>query len=137
MEGVGEKLRILLVSSDGALTLPVADLLRRGGHRVAVEPAPAEAASLLAAEAPDLLVLDLHDPAWAAGTWAEALTPPGEAAPPVPLEAVERAHIAAALRYTRGNKRRAAQLLGIARSTLIQKVRRYGLGPAKPAVADD
>ena len=45
----------------------------------------------------------------------------------MPLDDVERRHIIATLQFTRGNKRRAAQLLGIARSTLIQKVRRYGL----------
>jgi DNA-binding protein Fis len=31
------------------------------------------------------------------------------------------------LRYTEGNRRRAAQLLGISRSTLLHKVRKYGL----------
>jgi DNA-binding protein Fis len=31
------------------------------------------------------------------------------------------------LRFTRGNKRQAALLLGIARSTLLAKIRKYGL----------
>jgi DNA-binding protein Fis len=31
------------------------------------------------------------------------------------------------LRHTRGNKRQAALLLGISRSTLLHKVRKYGL----------
>jgi DNA-binding protein Fis len=31
------------------------------------------------------------------------------------------------LRYTDGNKRQAAHLLGISRSTLLHKVRKYGL----------
>jgi DNA-binding NtrC family response regulator len=47
--------------------------------------------------------------------------------PPGTLEEAERRHIAATLRHTRGNKRRAAHVLGIARSTLLAKVRRYGL----------
>lgn len=46
---------------------------------------------------------------------------------PGTLDQGERRHIAATLRHTRGNKRQAAQLLGIARSTLLFKVRRYGL----------
>ena len=36
-------------------------------------------------------------------------------------------HIALALRHTRGNRSRAAKLLGISRSTLIAKIRRYEL----------
>ena len=46
---------------------------------------------------------------------------------PAPLDDAERHHIAATLRHTRGNKRQAAHLLGIARSTLLAKVRKYGL----------
>jgi DNA-binding NtrC family response regulator len=51
------------------------------------------------------------------------------AAMPAPesLEAAERRHVQAVLRFTGGNKRQAALLLGIARSTLLAKVRRYGL----------
>jgi len=45
---------------------------------------------------------------------------------PLPLVEVERRHLAATLEHTGGNKRQAALLLGIARSTLQQKVRRYG-----------
>ena len=47
---------------------------------------------------------------------------------PDSLDAAERRHIALTLRYTGGNRRRAAQLLGISRSTLLHKVRKYGLG---------
>ena len=48
-------------------------------------------------------------------------------AEPDSLDAAERRHIALTLRYTGGNRRRAAQLLGISRSTLLHKVRKYGL----------
>ena len=52
----------------------------------------------------------------------------GAAVPtPESLEAAEARHLAAVLRFTRGNKRRAAALLGIARSTLLAKVRKYAL----------
>ena len=50
------------------------------------------------------------------------------AAQPTPesLEAAEARHIAAVLHHTGGNRRQAAILLGIARSTLLAKIRRHG-----------
>ena len=50
-------------------------------------------------------------------------------AQPVPesLEAAESRHLAAVLQYTGGNRRQAALLLGVARSTLLAKIRKYGL----------
>jgi DNA-binding NtrC family response regulator len=50
----------------------------------------------------------------------------------LPLDEAERRAIAAALRETGGNKVRAAALLGIARSTLTEKVRKLGLGDVTP-----
>lgn len=47
-----------------------------------------------------------------------------DAAPPT-LEASERRTIAAALKASAGNRTRAAQHLGIARSTLLEKLKRY------------
>ncbi len=44
---------------------------------------------------------------------------------PLTLEASERAAIAVALRSASGNRTRAAQSLGIARSTLLEKLKRY------------
>ena len=46
---------------------------------------------------------------------------------PESLESAEARHIAAMLRFTRGNKRQAALLLCIARSTLLAKIRWSGL----------
>jgi DNA-binding NtrC family response regulator len=117
--------QILMVSPEDARARSVADALRAGGYQVVVEAAPVVAAALLIQGEPDLLVLDLHLPGTDLLAIARALVPPDPSIQPAPLEAVEREHILSALRYTRGNKRRAAQLLGIARSTLIQKVRRY------------
>lgn len=43
----------------------------------------------------------------------------------VPLEIIEQEHILATLDWTRGNKSQAAQILGIERSTLDRKLKRY------------
>jgi len=47
------------------------------------------------------------------------------------LEELERRHLLDVLRATEGNKSRAATILGIERSTLDRKLKRYGLTPAK------
>lgn len=120
--------QILIVAPEDTGTASLAELLRLGGHQVAVSPQPGVAASSLTRDGLDLVVVDLRAGGASPLALAAALTPAGTpGAPPPPLEAVEREHILAMLRFTRGNKRRAAQLLGIARSTLIQKVRRYAL----------
>lgn len=46
---------------------------------------------------------------------------------PETLAAAEKRHLHAVLRYTGGNKRQAALLLGIARSTLLAKIRKHRL----------
>lgn len=45
----------------------------------------------------------------------------------VSLEEVERDHILATLQRTEWNKSRAAQILGIERSTLDRKLKKYGV----------
>ncbi len=97
-------LQIRLLASDPrrddvrALT----DALRAAGHRVLEQGDDAVAVDFVVAEA---------------------------SGQPVPesLEAAEARHIAATLRHTGGNRRQAALLLGIARSTLLAKIRKYGL----------
>jgi transcriptional regulator with GAF, ATPase, and Fis domain len=51
----------------------------------------------------------------------------GKAGGIVPLSEVEKRHILRAMRETGGNKARAAQLLGIDRTTLYAKLRRYAI----------
>lgn len=52
----------------------------------------------------------------------------GAAVPaPETLAAAEKRHLRAVLRFTGGNKRQAALQLGIARSTLLAKIRNYQL----------
>jgi DNA-binding NtrC family response regulator len=75
----------------------------------------------------DALVVDLGWPELELRRLREALAPSHDAEPDS-LDAAERRHIALTLRYTGGNRRRAAQLLGISRSTLLHKVRKYELG---------
>jgi len=80
----------------------LADVLRAAGHRVLEEADDTTAADFVVTEA---------------------------SARPVPetLAAAEARHIAATLRHTGGNRRQAALLLGVARSTLLAKIRKYGL----------
>jgi DNA-binding NtrC family response regulator len=78
--------------------------------------------------APDILAIDLHDPGLDLPRLRRALAPAAPAGPE-PLDAVERRHIAAILAHTGGNRRQAALLLGISRSTLLNKIRRYGIEP--------
>jgi DNA-binding NtrC family response regulator len=46
---------------------------------------------------------------------------------PADLAGAEKAMIAASLRQNHGNRKRAAEQLGIAERTLYRKLRRYGL----------
>ena len=107
------RLRILMILDGDDPTLsPFAAELRAGGHEVQVA-APTAAAGLLA-EGSETFDVVLQ-------------APRPQLAATAPLNDAEKTHIAAALRHTRGNKRQAAHMLGIARSTLLAKVRKYGL----------
>jgi DNA-binding NtrC family response regulator len=118
-------LDVLVAHRDAVRREELARLLREAGYNpLIVDSAGAAAESmgsgggavLLDLELPDLDVLALR----------RAL---GSVAGPEPdsLEAAERRHLALVLRHTGGNKRRAAHILGISRSTLLNKVRKYGL----------
>jgi Nif-specific regulatory protein len=67
-------------------------------------------------------------------TSGDAMERPAASASFVPcsLDELERRHILATLKATRGNKSQAAQLLGIERSTLDRKIRRYNLAEFSP-----
>lgn len=101
-------------------------LLRGGDHRAVAAATPEAAAEALASAGFDAILLDLALPDLDLAALRRAIAPvdPTE---PESLEAAERRHLARALRHTSGNKRRAAHLLGISRSTLLNKVRKYGL----------
>ena len=108
--------------------------LRSAGHHVVAAPDAPAAAAAIGTPGFDAMLLDLGLPDLDLARLREALAP-AEPAAPVPLETVERRHIALVLRHTGGNKRQAAHLLGISRSTLHHKVRKYGLATAMPSTA--
>ena len=70
-----------------------------------------------------------------AATNPGALTPSAipahsaEPAPPRPLKDVIRQHILDVLKYTSGNKLRAAKILGVGRYTLYRMAERFGINP--------
>jgi len=74
--------------------------------------------------------LDFGEAAAKEGTGPAAATPPqmASSAPPgTSLEDMERDHIIRVLRETRGNKKKAAEILGIERRTLYNKAKRLGI----------
>lgn len=119
-------LHVLILASGPERREALAAALRAAGHRVVSAPDGPAAAEAIRAASFDALVLDLRWPELEPARLREALAPSGPVEPES-LDAAERRHIALTLRYTGGNRRRAAQLLGISRSTLLHKVRKYGL----------
>jgi DNA-binding NtrC family response regulator len=122
----GRKLSILIASDRELLTRALAESLRAQGHQTTVQETPAGAADALGTQGVDAVILDTDLPGIDFDQLRSSLTP-NRPTVPEPIDAVERRHIAATLRFTGGNRRNAAQLLGIARSTLLAKIRKYGL----------
>ena len=117
-------LLVLVLDGDTERRQEILTLLRQAGHQVAVtDGAPSDEAIELRSY--DLLVLDPALPS----VFTALRQAISSATPAVPdsLEDAERRHLALMLRHTSGNKRKAAHLLGISRSTLLNKVRKYGL----------
>ena len=126
-----DPMHLLVLERDPRRREALLAALRGAGHHAVAAPDAAAAATALGGPGFDALVLDLRLPDLDTARLREALAP-GEPAPPDSLEAAERRHIALMLQHTGGNKRRAALLLGISRSTLLHKVRKYGLGAVTP-----
>ena len=123
-------MHLLVLEGDPERREALLGMLRAAGHHAVAAPDAPAAAAAIGLPGFDALLLDLRQPELDAVRLREALAP-AEAAPPDSLEAAERRHIALALHHTRGNKRRAALLLGISRSTLLHKVRKYGLATVR------
>jgi len=72
-----------------------------------------------------------------------AIEPPSKEAPAAPvmiapgmtMAEIERAAIEAALKDTRGNRRKAAEILDIGERTLYRKLRDYGIAPEEIAAS--
>jgi DNA-binding NtrC family response regulator len=119
-------LNVLVLSRGSERRDALVTALRMAGHQVVSVPDAPGAAEAIGSAGFDALVLDLGWPELEPARLREALAP-ADAPEPDSLDAAERRHIALTLRYTGGNRRRAAQLLGISRSTLLHKVRKYDL----------
>ena len=120
-------LHVLVLDRNPERCSEVVALLRSADHRVDAASDGASAAVLLGEAGIDALLLDVGMPGLDLAALRRAIFSP-ESAEPESLEAAERRHLALVLRHTGGNKRKAALLLGISRSTLLNKVRKYGLG---------
>ena len=55
---------------------------------------------------------------------------------PGPLAEIEKRHILSTLRWTHGNKTRAAKVLGISRQTLREKLKSYGIQEPEERTVD-
>jgi DNA-binding NtrC family response regulator len=119
-------LQVLVLDRDPVRREEWVTLLRRAEHRVLAVPDALAAAEAIASSGFHTLLLDLNLPELDFTALRSAIAPP-ESGEPDSLEAMERRHLALTLRHTSGNKRKAARLLGISRSTLLNKVRKYGL----------
>jgi DNA-binding NtrC family response regulator len=118
-------LNILVLHRDPAQREALVSMLRRGNHQVFEAESPANAAVQLGGSV-DALLLDLRLPGLDIDDLRQALSS-DKPTEPDSLDAAERRHLALVLRHTAGNKRRAALILGISRSTLLNKVRKYQL----------
>jgi polyisoprenoid-binding protein YceI/CheY-like chemotaxis protein len=119
-------LHFLVVDHDAQRRNELVALLRQADHQAISAPTAGAAAEAMATAGFDALLLDLALPDLDLAALRRAIAPT-DIAEPDSLEAAERRHLALVLRHTSGNKRKAAHLLGISRSTLLNKVRKYGL----------
>jgi DNA-binding NtrC family response regulator len=123
-------LHFLVVDRDAKRCEELVALLRGAQHQAVAAPTASAAAEAIAMAEFDALLLDLALPDLDLTALRRAISPT-DSAEPDSLESAERRHLALVLRHTSGNKRKAAHLLGISRSTLLNKVRKYGLEPRR------
>ena len=117
--------RFFLISANAGHRNEIAAALRDAGYEVIEAQDRAIIAERVSAQ-DGLLVIDLDAPGPARPLLHELREARGPGAD-WSLDEMERRHIRATLEHTGGNRREASLLLGIARSTLLSKLRRYGL----------
>ena len=123
-------LHVLVVAADPARRRTLADPLRAAGAPVFEAEDPVAAAESLATPGFDAVTIDLQSPSVDLSQLRAAIAP-DRAGPPDSLADAERRHIDRTLRFTGGNRRQAALILGISRSTLLHKIRKYRLDQAR------
>jgi CheY-like chemotaxis protein/polyisoprenoid-binding protein YceI len=119
-------LHVLVLNRNPERLHELVALLRSADHRVDAVPDEPSALESLGGTGIDALLLDLGMPGLDLAALRRALSSP-DTGEPESLDSAERRHLALVLRHTGGNKRKAAHLLGISRSTLLNKVRKYAL----------
>jgi len=119
-------LHVLVLEPDPERRQALADSLRAAGVRVFETGDRAAAVESLEAGGFDGALVSLRVPQLDASALRAAICPTAPGLP-VSLDAAERVHIARTLEHTGGNRRQAALILGISRSTLLHKIRKYGL----------
>lgn len=119
-------LRILVLDRDPERREELVALLQGADHQVDAASDGVAAAEVLGGTSLDAVLVDLRMPGVDLAALRRAIFSP-ESGEPESLEMAERRHLALVLRHTGGNKRKAAHLLGISRSTLLNKVRKYQL----------
>jgi polyisoprenoid-binding protein YceI/CheY-like chemotaxis protein len=119
-------LHVLVLDRNPERRDELAALLRGADHQVVTTADASNAAESIAGAAFDALLIDLDLPDLDLTSLRRAISP-ASASDPESLQDAERRHLSLVLRHTQGNKRKAAHLLGISRSTLLNKVRKYGL----------
>jgi DNA-binding NtrC family response regulator len=116
--------QILVALADPSRRGDLVRLLREVERSPLIVGSAEAAAEALTADV-NMVLLDLSLPDLDLAALRRALSPAFQE--PDSLDAAERRHLALVLRHTAGNKRKAAHILGISRSTLLNKVRKYRL----------
>jgi len=121
-----DPLPLLVVTMDPERAQRLSAAVGAAGHQVVSAQSGEVAAEALGVPGIGGVLVDLSLPGLDRAALRRALTP-ASPVPPDTLADAERRHIVLALNHTRGNKRQAALLLDISRSTLLHKIRRYQL----------
>ncbi len=115
---------VIVAAADPETRSRLGVMLRQAGMLpLPFDSAEQAAEALVSAEA-GMILLDLRLPGLDLQLLRLSLTPEAPATP-LPLSEVERLHVEKVLDFTGGNRSRAARILGVSRSTLIEKIRRY------------